>query len=164
MLPVLVDKRTGDVYRDWPIRAEGPTAQGAYQELLREIRPRLRELGFQGSGGKWRLSTSDRYLCLVFTRYARGSSRVCVRFYLSAKVWTKAEWDQMRSRDPSLPKVPPPAHHNGRRFESGMFRGIPTSFYVLGAEGEGMADSVLGTIEWLVLPWAGVTSIGDATN
>ena len=93
-----------------------------------------------------------------------GSSRVCVRFYLSAKVWSKAEWDRMRSQDPSLPTVPPPSHHSGKRFASGMLRGIPTSFYVLGADGDGMAESVLGTIERSILPWAGVTPIGNAAN
>ena len=160
LVPMLVDKSNGDLYNDWPFRSGGPTAQDAFLRLLQEVGPRLRELGFQGSGTGWRHSDADRYLCLVFIRF-RSSTAVASTFYLTASIIAKEHWEQLRAEDPGLPSQPPTTGYQGTRFEIGQHHGMPVRFHVLaGADNNWMAGCVLDTIERVILSQASRTQEG----
>jgi hypothetical protein len=146
-IPLLVDKRTGDVFNDWPFRRGGPTAHDAFKQVLREVAPHLRERGFQGSGTGWRRDDGDRYVGLSFVRFRSGSA-VASTFYLTVSVISTARWEQLRGQDPGLPSKPPAPGDNGTRVEYGEHNGMPVAFHVLaGTENEWMAQCVLDTIE-----------------
>ncbi|HVD48366.1 MAG TPA: DUF4304 domain-containing protein [Candidatus Limnocylindria bacterium] len=84
----------------------GPTAQAVYADMLRtEIAPRLRGLGFKGSGSSYVLPDDDRWLIVAFqkTYYSRKD---CVRFTVNLTVADKRDWAEARVETPSLPFRP----------------------------------------------------------
>jgi hypothetical protein len=91
---------------DFTASQGGPTAQNLYAEMLRtEIAPRLRALGFKGSGSSYVLPTDDRWLIVAFQKdsYSRAD---CVRFTVNLTVANKRAWAEARIETPSLPLRP----------------------------------------------------------
>jgi uncharacterized protein DUF4304 len=82
------------------------TAQAVYADMLRsEIAPRMRSLGFTGSGPAFVLPDDDRWLIVAFQkdRYSRADG---VRFTVNLTVADKATWAADRRYEPSLPVRP----------------------------------------------------------
>ena len=82
------------------------TAQAVYTEMLRsEIAPRLRALGFKGSGPSFVLPDEARWLIVAFQkdRYSRAD---WVRFTVNLTVADKAAWADARQYEPTLPVRP----------------------------------------------------------
>lgn len=68
------------------------TAQETYQAMVREhIAPRLRELGFRGSGSLYSLPDGDAWRLLGFQRSV-SSDRQRVRFTVNFTLADKAAW------------------------------------------------------------------------
>jgi hypothetical protein len=83
-----------------------PTAQTVYATMLRtEIAPRLRELGFKGSGSKYVLPDDDRWLIVGFQKgqYSRADS---VPFTVNLTIADKRAWAEARDRKSWLPLRP----------------------------------------------------------
>jgi hypothetical protein len=82
------------------------TAQHIYAAMLRaEIAPRVRALGFKGSGPAFVLPDEDWWLIVAFQkdRYSRAD---CVRFTVNLTVANKQAWAADRAYEPSLPIRP----------------------------------------------------------
>jgi uncharacterized protein DUF4304 len=83
-----------------------PTAQTVYATMLRtEIAPRLRELGFKGSGSSYLLPDDDRWLIVAFQR-GRYSRADCVPFTVNLTAGDKRTWAEARARMSWLPLRP----------------------------------------------------------
>ncbi len=82
------------------------TAQATYTDMLRlEVAPRLRALGFTGSGSSFVLPADDWWQVVGFQK-DRHSRADRVRFTVNLTVAGKAAWATERARDPSLPGRP----------------------------------------------------------
>jgi hypothetical protein len=82
------------------------TAQAVYADMLRaEIAPRLRTLGFKGSGSAYVLPDDESWLIVGFQkdRYSRAD---CVRFTVNLTRANKQAWAADREYEPSLPVRP----------------------------------------------------------
>jgi len=83
-----------------------PTAQESYAELLKSlIAPRLRALGFKGSGQNYTLASDDHWAMLGFQK-STSSDRGRVRFTANVLVVSRTGWDEARAAQPHLPKRP----------------------------------------------------------
>jgi hypothetical protein len=88
--------------------ATGPvvTAQAIYADMLREvITPRLRALGFKGSGPSYVLPDDDWWLIVAFQKkfYSRAD---WMSFTVNLTVANKAAWANDRGYEPTLPIRP----------------------------------------------------------
>jgi hypothetical protein len=91
---------------DLTVSQIGPTAQAVFADMLRtEIAPRLRGLGYKGSGSSYVLPDDDRWLIVAFQKnyYSRKD---CVRFTVNLTVADKRDWSEARVETPSLPFRP----------------------------------------------------------
>lgn len=82
------------------------SAQSVFADMLRtEIAPRMRTLGFKGSGRSYELPDPDRWLIVAFQKdyYSRAD---CVRFTVNLTIADKREWDESRVKAPRLPLRP----------------------------------------------------------
>jgi hypothetical protein len=146
---------------DLTVSQVGPTAQAVYADMLRtEVAPRLRGLGFKGSGSSYVLPDDDRWLIVAFQK-DHYSRKDCVRFTVNLSVADKREWAEARVATTSLPLRPSgntqymgtemaiirlgnlmPPNGQDRWWEVGPLR-----------PGGPPAKRVLKAIERLALPW-----------
>ena len=127
--------------------------------LREDIAPRLRELGFKGSGKRFSLPDNDHYAVVSFhTRRTGFPDRV--RFTLNVSIVEKATWERAREATPALPAQPSAAASYG--LDDGMWWcpvgtivGGHERWWTLDADGarrDFLAREVLGAIEDAVLP------------
>jgi hypothetical protein len=126
--------------------------------MLREqVGPRLRELGFRGSGGSY-LLPDDRWWALIGFQKDRYSDARLVRFTVNVAAADKAVWAAARNREPWLP-ARPSGNTNypvGECIRIGQV--LPTrvdTWWAVpaGAATQALADEVVGVIRDHALPW-----------
>lgn len=84
------------------------SAQVTFAAMLRdELAPRLRQLGFKGSGQAFSIPDDERWIHIGFQKSA-WSDADAVRFTANVTVASKAEWDRMRQERTHLPAKPAP--------------------------------------------------------
>lgn len=84
------------------------TAQDAFDALLRDhIAPRLRELGFKGSGQRYELRDPQIHAMLGFQK-AQISNADAVKFTVNVGSVARQAWKQFREERPHLPEHPSP--------------------------------------------------------
>jgi uncharacterized protein DUF4304 len=86
--------------------ANESTAQATYADMLRtSIAPRLRALGFKGSGARYILPDADRWLIVAFQKdkYSRSD---WVGFTVNVTAAAKAAWAEARAAQAWLPSRP----------------------------------------------------------
>jgi hypothetical protein len=71
----------------------------------RFVAPRLRELGFKGSGQNYELS-SDEYWALLGFQKSTYSDASLVRFTANVLVVSRSTWNDIRAERPTLPRRP----------------------------------------------------------
>ena len=82
------------------------TAQSVYATMLRlGVAPRLRALGFLGSGSKYLLPSPEWWQIVAFQK-DRHSDPEHVRFTVNLTIANKAAWSADREYEPSLPVSP----------------------------------------------------------
>jgi hypothetical protein len=138
------------------------TAQTVFAEMLRtEIAPRLRTLGFKGSGRSYVLPDDERWLIVAFQKnyYSRAD---CVRFTVNLTVADKREEDESRVKAPRLPPRPSGNAHYLEVESGGVIRlgnlmppdGQDRWWEVGPSRTSGPpARRVLRAIERLAIPW-----------
>ena len=136
------------------------TAQVVYATMLRtEIAPRLRTLGFKGSGAVYVLPDDERWLMVGFQKdyYSRAD---CVRFTVNLTVADKATWDKARLEDPSLGVRPSgnsayPPYSNVIRLGNLMPPMGNDRWWEVGPKrpSRPAANRVVKAIETLAIPW-----------
>jgi Domain of unknown function (DUF4304) len=92
------------------------TAQETFRGMIREqIAPRLRTLGFKGSGQRFTLPSESHWALLGFQRSAWGDSNEG-SFTINLTVVSKAEWEASRSDRPYRRAAP----------QANAYEGVPT--------------------------------------
>src|SRR5262245_16788124 len=82
-----------------------PTAQDMYRAMHRlELGPRMRALGFKGSGGRYVLPDDHRWLVIGFQKN-RYSTAACVSFTVNVTAADKQTWAAHQS-EPWVPAQP----------------------------------------------------------
>jgi len=82
------------------------TAQETYSVMMKGgVAPRLRALGFKGSGQGYELGSDDYWAVLGFQKSA-FSDRGHLRFTINVLVVSRAEWEAQRDKKPRLPRRP----------------------------------------------------------
>lgn len=82
------------------------TAQETFNAMLREqVAPRLRALGFRGSGQSYSLPSDEAWVLVGFQKF-KWSDQEEVEFTLNLTVGSKAAWDEARAERPYLPQRP----------------------------------------------------------
>lgn len=74
--------------------------------LRDELAPRLRSLGFKGSGQTYALPSDSHWAVLGFQKSAFSDART-VSFTVNASVVGREEWETARATSPRLPSRPP---------------------------------------------------------
>ncbi|MEV8095937.1 DUF4304 domain-containing protein [Kitasatospora sp. NPDC085879] len=93
------------------------TAQELYRAMLRDgVAPRLRALGWKGSGLRFELPDPNAWVQLGF-QSSRFNSAESLDFTVNISVIGRAAWENHREEHPELPARPNPVVHYGRRFE-----------------------------------------------
>ena len=137
------------------------TAQTVFAVMLRsQITPRLRTLGFEGSGPSFVLPDEVRWLILAFQK-DRSIRADCVRFTVNLTVADKQAWSDARRYEPSLPVRPSGNVHyvlgEAKVIRLGNLmppRGTDRWWDVGPTRPSGpAARRVLNAIERLALPW-----------
>jgi hypothetical protein len=91
------------------------TAQETFTRMIRErVAPRLRALGFKGSGQRFTLASDSHWALLGFQRSAWGDSHEG-RFTLNLTVVSKEAWEASRAEKP----------HRGTVPAANAFEGVP---------------------------------------
>lgn len=146
-VPMLVDKQTGDLFNEWPFRADGPSAQDAFHDFLERLSTGLAPLGFLLDGQAWRRDDEDHHVVLNVTRYRTRTTRLTSTFYFTPTAIPRETWQRQRAQDPSLPEQPPAVRGTGLRIEWGRHEGQRVRFHVLaGVDPSWMAACVLETL------------------
>jgi hypothetical protein len=84
------------------------TAQESFAAMLREdLAPRLRKLGFKGSGQSYSIP-SDRHWINIGFQKGTWSNSDLIAFTMNVTVADKAMWAQMRQERSYLPAKPAP--------------------------------------------------------
>jgi hypothetical protein len=138
------------------------TAQETYLEMVREhIAPRLRALGFRGSGSVYRLPDEDSWRLLGFQR-SRSSDRQRVKFTINLTFANKAAWLGARSTHPWIGDRPTGIADYvlpGRVVEvvriGALIPGQDDVWWELhaGDVTEPLANEIVDAIEAYALPW-----------
>lgn len=90
-------------------------AQETFKRMMREqIAPKLRALGFKGSGQKFVLTSDSHWALVGFQRSAWGSSAEG-RFTINLTAVSKSAWEQSRAEHP----------HRGSMPQANAFEGAP---------------------------------------
>ena len=134
------------------------TAQATYAAMLRDwIAPRLRELGFRGSGGTYLLPDERRWALIGFQKDRYSDARQ-VRFTVNVAVADRAAWEAARAEHPWLPPRPSGNTHYpiGDLVRIGQL--LPArvdTWWVVPAAAptDGVADEVVRAIRDYALPW-----------
>lgn len=92
------------------------TAQDLYQTMIRDtVAPRLRVLGWKGSGQRFELPDPTAWVQLGFQK-SRHNSATSLNFTINVSVIGRRAWEAYREERPELPARPNPAMHYGRHF------------------------------------------------
>jgi hypothetical protein len=84
------------------------TAQDAYKRMIREhLSPRLRALGFKGSGGAYEWPSESHWIVLG-VQASQFSSADGVKFTLNCQVVRRDVWEEARQKDSYLGSKPKP--------------------------------------------------------
>ncbi|GAA2057765.1 hypothetical protein GCM10009839_79140 [Catenulispora yoronensis] len=87
------------------------TAQDLFRTLIHHnLAPRLRALGWQGSGQRYLLPDPRSWAQMGFQR-SRSNTAASVRFTVNISVIGKAAWAEFRSEQPDMPLRPRPGAH-----------------------------------------------------
>lgn len=82
-------------------------ARKALADVLRQqIAPRLRALGFVGSGRTFRLPNPEAHFALLGFQRCRYSDPELARVTANVSFYRAEEWREARTRQPSLPATP----------------------------------------------------------
>ncbi len=93
------------------------TAQELYRAMLRDsIAPRLRALGWKGSGQRFALPDPGAWVQLGF-QSSRFNTGDALEFTINISVIDRTAWEVYRAERPELPTRPNPSTHYSRRFE-----------------------------------------------
>lgn len=89
-------------------------ARERYTQMLRDrVTPGLRQLGFRGGRGRYRLPTPcGDYALLGFQRSIWNDEQVC-EFTVNVARYGRAAWQQAREQAPELPAAPNPSDYYG---------------------------------------------------
>ena len=91
-----------------------PTAQEIFDDAVREIlRPRMKALGFAGSGTTFRLP-SDSHFAMIGLQKSQFSDRRSLKFTANVTVIGKDAWEALRCSMPFYPARPAPNTFYGR--------------------------------------------------
>jgi hypothetical protein len=124
--------------------------------MLREqIAPRLRSLGFKGSGQVFELPMDDHWALLGFQKSV-SSDRDRVRFTINLLVIGKREWEDGRQRDAFWPARPRPNTRWGIGWEDRIGGVVPGSaddlWWTVAADED--AEMLSGAVIWAVTEFA----------
>lgn len=136
-----------------PMRA---TAQQLFDDMLAQgLRPRLREVGFRGSGTTFNWPAKDAWL-FVGIQKSSGNTRDQVKFTANVSVTTKAEWESKRVEWSFLGDKPSPnAHPWGWGARIGQLMPVQTDYWWVLRTGDDWtagAQELLQAIETVALP------------
>lgn len=135
------------------------TAQETFRAMVRtQVAPRLRALGFKGSGQTYELRSADYWAMLGFQKSA-FSDRSWIRFTVNVLVVSQQVWEEERQKRPDLrlPRRPNPNHAWGftwwRRLGELVHDGQEIWWEVeAGVATQALADAVLWAVEDYALP------------
>jgi hypothetical protein len=134
------------------------TAQETYSEMLKTlIAPRLRELGFKGSGQNYRMPSGDHWAMLGFQK-STSSEASHVRFTVNVLVVSRSGWDAVRSESPHLPERPTATTYWGtfvwQKRVGDLLPGGEDLWWEVdaGADATELADAVVWAVRDYVLP------------
>ena len=145
-----------------------PNVLDAYNAMLKEtIAPRLRELGFRGSGGVYTRPDPTHFIRIGFQKSVYGS-RAHVKFTINISAIDKEGWERARADEDHLPKEPSASifyghQHWQRRIGQVMPREGSEPWWELtvGTDTAAVGRDVLTAIETFALP-AIDAATGDA--
>jgi hypothetical protein len=84
------------------------TAQDAYKAMIRDhLSPRLRALGFKGSGGAYEWPSQSHWIILGVQK-SQSSSATAVKFTLNCQVVRRDVWEKERQEHSYLGEKPNP--------------------------------------------------------
>jgi hypothetical protein len=84
----------------------GISSQEVYKKMMDgTISPKLRELGFQGSGGRYSLKSDEYWALLSFQKSAYSDSDQ-IRCTINLMVVSRQQWDAYRAEQPGHPARP----------------------------------------------------------
>ncbi|MET9614244.1 DUF4304 domain-containing protein [Kitasatospora indigofera] len=93
----------------------GPTAQELYRAMLRDnVAPRLRALGWQGSGQRFTLPDPGAWVQLGFQSF-RFSTADTLEFTINISVIGRPAWETYRDENPGHPERPNPTFQYSRK-------------------------------------------------
>lgn len=102
------------------VRRESETSPGAasaqslYAVLMKErFAPYLREAGFRGSGGRFRLPSESHWAQVGFQKSVYSDRRE-LRFTVNLSCVSQAEWESQRAAKPYLSEIPRPGTFYGK--------------------------------------------------
>jgi len=94
------------------------TAQDSFKEFMKaELAPMFRDLGFKGSGQRYRYPASDHFVH-VGVQKSCYSDKDEIRFTLNVQIIAIEKWAEATDQRPHFPKVPSPNTHYGVGFEA----------------------------------------------
>jgi hypothetical protein len=134
-----------------------PTAQTTYAAMVKtEIAPRLRALGFKGSGQVFQLPDEDHWAMIGFQK-STSSDAARVKFTVNVLVVTRAAWVARRAEAPYLGERPSPNVHAGGGWWRRIGELLPDRGDLWwqvesGADTSELAAAVLWAIEDFALP------------
>lgn len=132
------------------------TAQEEYARLVKDfLGPRLRDLGFKGSAGRYSLD-SDTTWRLLGLQKSTSNTQDRVRFYINLTKIDRDEWSRLKAARPHFPDVPAP-NNSYIRDDTERLTGPGPSWdgwYVLaGTDLAALADAIIAALVATGLPW-----------
>jgi hypothetical protein len=134
------------------------TAQQQYKLMVdTTISPRLRELGFKGSGGRYELASASHWVLLGFQKSAY-SDRQAIRFTVNLTAVARDVWAREVEEHPYYGKRPSTGAYYGATVPHdriGRIAGHEDTWWDVRADEETVvtATEVLAEIEEFGLPW-----------
>ena len=136
----------------------GVSAQQQYKLMVdTTVSPRLRELGFKGSGGRYELASASHWALLGFQKSAY-SDREAIRFTVNLTAVARDVWARGVEEHPYWGKRPSAGTHYGAAVPQeriGQVAGHEDTWWDVRAGEETVvtATEVLAAIEQFGLPW-----------
>jgi hypothetical protein len=137
------------------------TAQDLFRGMMRDdVAPRLRALGWKGSGQGYELPDPRTWALLGF-QLSRYNTAAALRFTINISVLGKDAWAAYRTGHPAMPPRPRPSANYGTRFSWKRIGDLLPSDYDIWWElkaqdrpgdVERVADQVYGTVAEYAMP------------
>ncbi|MGW3038930.1 DUF4304 domain-containing protein [Kitasatospora sp. NPDC001159] len=89
-----------------------PTAPELYRAMMRDVAPRLRDLGWKGSGQRFELPDPHAWVQLGF-QSSRSNAASSLKFTINVSVIDRSAWAAHQAERPGLPARPNPSTHYG---------------------------------------------------